>query len=217
MALSCFQVEESQKAQYINFVFYDVRGIVALRNLHIPFCWVYHDKDTDLDDMEEERKEKKAHYHVLMDYGNTTTVRYWKKLIRGIPANDYFELTASPRGYYRYLIHEDNLDKFQYSPDDRHCECGFSEYELLSKTDTAFLIRWINHWIISNGITEYDDLVMNLDENGLFAESTTVIRNTIHFTNFLKSRRIKAIAQAKKEHDDSIEKVKKSIQRNNLV
>lgn len=210
MGLSWNQVEESQKAQYLNFVMYDVRGLVALRNLHIPFAWSYHDKDIDLDDQEQERNEKKAHYHVLMDYGNTTTIRYWKKLLRGIPANDYAEITASPRGYWRYLIHEDNPEKYQYSPEDRHCECGFSEYELLSKTDTAFLIRFVNHWIVSNDITEYDDLIMNLDENGLVAESTTVIRNTIHFTNFLKSRRIKAIAKAKKEHDDNINKVSKN-------
>ena len=209
MALSWFQVDDSQKAQYLNFVLYDFAGIEALRNLHIPFEWIFHDKDIDLDPTEGERKEKKAHYHVLIDYGNTTTIRYWKKLLAGIPANDYAELTASPRGYHRYMCHEDDPSKHQYSADERHQECGFSEYELLSKTDTAYLIRWINHWIISNDITEYDDLVMELDDNGLFAESATVIRNTIHFTNFLKSRRIKAIAKAKKEHDDCMEKVSK--------
>lgn len=206
MGLSWHCVEDKQKAQYVNFVIYDEHKITELRNLHIPFAWSFHDKDIDLDDQEEERKEKKAHYHVLMDYGNTTTVRYWKKLLSGIPANDYAELTASPRGYWRYLIHEDNPEKYQYAAEDRHCECGFSEYELLSKTDTAFLIRWVNHWIISNDITEYDDLIMNLDENGLFAESTTVIRNTIHFTNFLKSRRIKSGKERKKMMQDATKK-----------
>lgn len=206
MGLSWHSVEDKQKVQYVNFVIYDKQKLVELRNLHIAFAWSYHDKDIDLDDQEEERKEKKAHYHILMDYGNTTTVRYWKKLLQGIPANDYAELTASPRGYWRYLIHEDNPEKYQYKEEDRHCECGFSEYELLSKTDTAFLIRWVNHWIISNDITEYDDLIMNLDENGLFAESTTVIRNTIHFTNFLKSRRIKSGKERKKMMDEATKK-----------
>ena len=205
MALNWNSVEPSQRVQYLNFVFYDEAKLELLKNLHIPFCWILHDRDESFEDeVVFSGQKKKAHFHVLMDYGNTTTVRYWKKLLEGIPANDYAEITASPRGYFRYLIHADDPNKFQYDPSDRHEECGFSEFELLSKTDTNFIIRWVNHFIIEHGICEYDDLILALDDGGLFCESTVVYRNTIHFTNFLKSRRIKKSVSLKRDHDKEV-------------
>ncbi len=191
------EYKKSDRVQYVNFTFYDPEKLEELKALHIPFAWVYHDKDTN-----ENGELKKPHFHALMNYGAPTSINNFMKILGDIPANGYAEVTGSPRGMFRYLIHEDDPNKFQYSPEIRHCECGFNEAELLSCTDTNFLIRCINHFIIEKSICEYDDLLNELDAEGKITEYFIVIRNTIHFQQYLKSRRIKRSIEKKEKEDD---------------
>lgn len=191
--------KQSDRVQYVNFTFYDPEKLEELKALHIPFAWAFHDKDTNIDG-----EIKKPHYHALVNYGAPTSVKNFQKILADIPANGYAEITGYPRSMYRYLCHEDDPEKYQYDDSVRHCECGFNESDLLSVTDTNFLIRSINHFVIEKNISEYDDLLNELDMEGKLTEYFVVIRNTIHFQHFLKSRRIKRSIE-KKKHDDDIQ------------
>ena len=71
-----------------------------------------HDKDVNADG-----EPKKAHHHVILVYGSPTTYNNVKalcdRLNQPIP-----QPLEQVRGYYRYLTHEDNPEKAQYSKSD---------------------------------------------------------------------------------------------------
>lgn len=61
---------------------------------------------------------KKPHHHVLAMWGNTTTRRNAQRFFAQFGGPKTLLRLESPRGYARYLIHMDDPDKAQYSPDD---------------------------------------------------------------------------------------------------
>ena len=71
-----------------------------------------HDKDVNPDG-----EPKKAHYHIIVCYSGPTSFNVVKgltdKLNQPIPI-----ALEQIRGYYRYLTHKDNPEKYQYSADD---------------------------------------------------------------------------------------------------
>ena len=79
-----------------------------------------HDKDLD-----PTGEPKKAHYHVICYYENATTLKNVKenvcdRLNATIPLK-----LESMRGMYRYHLHLDNPDKYQYDDRDRKFYNGF--------------------------------------------------------------------------------------------
>lgn len=89
----------------------------------------YHDMDTwtelDIDKHPERHdivpgEKKKAHYHIMFHCDSNTTYLTMKTLCLdlGLPIP---ERVNAPCGMYRYFIHQDNPEKYQYSADDmRH-------------------------------------------------------------------------------------------------
>ena len=75
-------------------------------------------------DMNPDNTEKKPHYHIILNYDNTTTynnvVRFLEPFNCPIP-----QPLESIRGYYRYLTHKDNPEKFQYDEAEIICFNGF--------------------------------------------------------------------------------------------
>lgn len=145
-----------------------------------------HDKDVNADG-----EPKKAHHHVILVYGSPTTYNNVKalcdRLNQPIP-----QPLEQVRGYYRYLTHEDNPEKAQYSKKDIQTLNGFSirDYCELTKSEVAKAKREILQLIRDNSITEYADLIDILMDGG---EGTAdmfdvVSNNTLFFKAYLTSQ-----------------------------
>ena len=89
-----------------------------------------HDKDVNPDG-----EVKKAHYHVIITYNNTTTYNSVKDLTDSLncPIPQPLEQV---RGYYRYLTHKDNPEKYQYDEKDITTINGFDILDYVELTTT---------------------------------------------------------------------------------
>ena len=113
-----------EKSRYWAFVGYPEsmpdNWLSILNEYHIPMAISpLHDKDLNSDG-----EEKKAHYHVLLVYGNTTTATNISKISESVNGTKPIPV-MSLKGYYRYLTHKDNPEKYQYSDNDIKLICGF--------------------------------------------------------------------------------------------
>ena len=147
-----------------------------------------HDKDIN-----PTGEEKKAHYHVICYYENATTYNNVKqnvtdKLNGTIPIK-----LESMRGMYRYHLHLDNPEKYQYDDRDRTFYNGFDIdfASKLTRTEINKLIREIHTFINNNDIVEYIDLLDILKENDLVDMYDIAISNTLLFKRLLDSKRNK--------------------------
>lgn len=98
---------------------YDVdKFIKSLEEEHLTFALSpIHDRD-----VEDDGSLKKGHYHLLLAYSSATTlnnIRRWFNAC-GMPESDLHSVRvcASGVGYFRYLTHKDNPEKFQYDDKD---------------------------------------------------------------------------------------------------
>lgn len=145
-----------------------------------------HDKDVN-----PTGEPKKAHYHVILCYSGPTAYSVVKRLTEGLnqPIPQPLEQV---RGYYRYLTHEDNPEKAQYSKADIQTLNGFDirEFVELTRSEVNKAIREIIQLIRDNGITEYATLIDILMDGGeTTADMFDVARtNTVFFKAYLTSQ-----------------------------
>ena len=142
--------------------------------------------DRDIDDRGEI---KKPHYHFIFAFSGPTTYNNVKKLCDELNLTIPIKL-ESVKGMYRYHIHQDNLDKFQYNDYDRILLNGFnSDVDSLTRHEVNMIVSDILSFIDDNDIVEYCDLVKSLkDKKDLF---DVVISKTILFNTYLTSKRNK--------------------------
>ena len=146
-----------------------------------------HDKDVNADE-----NEKKAHYHVIICYSGPTTLNTVKKLTDSLNAPQPIAL-EQVRGYYRYLTHSDNPEKYQYDPKDIKLLNGFSitDFVELTKSEVAKIKRELLEFIDVNFVYEYSDFIdmLRFDEN---SEKFDIASNhTFFFNAYLRSKRHK--------------------------
>lgn len=146
-----------------------------------------HDKDINPDG-----QPKKAHYHVIITYSNTTTYNSVKELTDrfNCPIPQPLEQV---RGYYRYLTHKDNPEKFQYNEDDITTINGFDilEYVELTTTEVNKIKVEIQKLIRDNLITEYADLMDLLLDSDLKNYWDVASNHTYFFDKYISSIRNK--------------------------
>ncbi len=148
-----------------------------------------HDKDVNPDG-----EEKKEHYHVIASYDGPTTynnaLEFTKKLNATIPID-----LQSVRGMYRYHLHLDNPEKYQYDDRDRQFFNGFdiSSVNELTKTEVNKCKKEILIFIEDNDIIEYSDLLNTLIKNDLCNLLDVATSHTILFNTFITSRRNKQL------------------------
>ncbi len=149
-----------------------------------------HDKDINPDG-----EVKKEHYHVIVCFDGPTTynnvLEFTKKLNATIPID-----LQSIKGMYRYHIHLDNPEKYQYDDRDRIFFNGFdiSSVNELTKTEVNKYKRDILVFIEDNNIIEYSDLLNVLIQNELFSMLDVATSHTILFNTFITSRRNKQLS-----------------------
>lgn len=172
-----------------------------------------HDKD-ELED--NSGKTKKPHYHVIVCYGSPTTYNNVKSLTDSLnsPIPQSLEQV---RGYYRYLTHKDNPEKYQYDDKDIVTGGGFNiaDFIELSKSEVSEIKRKLQMFIREEGITEYSDFLDCLLDNGMVLEHDVASSNTLLFDRYIASRRHKQkearypIQPPRVAHDSCYEEVVK--------
>lgn len=184
--------QKYEKGRYWGFVGYpeslpeNWREIIIESGLQCAISPL-HDKDLNATG-----EEKKAHYHFIVIYDGPTTknniAEFCEKLNATIPIK-----LESIRGMYRYHLHLDNPEKYQYDDRDRILLNGFdcNAVNELTKTEVNKIKKEIITFIIDNDIVEYADLLEVLLANDMGQLFDVANSHTILFHTFISSRRNK--------------------------
>lgn len=133
---------------------------------------------------------KKVHYHFIVMYDGPTTKNKVEEFCEKLNATIPIRL-ESIRGMYRYHIHLDNPEKYQYDDRDRLFFNGFDVASVseLTKTEVNKFKKEIINFIDDNDIYEYSSLLKLLlesDNNQLFDVASS---HTILFNTYITSKR----------------------------
>ncbi len=147
-----------------------------------------HDKDKNADNTP-----KKAHYHIILCYEGPTTFKNVNFLCESLncPIPQPLEQL---RGYYRYLVHKDNPEKYQYDETLITSINGFdvSNYLDLTNNQIIAILKQLTIFIEYNNIIEYADLIKALRENDFMSQFLEIAINKTFFLNtFITSLRNK--------------------------
>lgn len=136
---------------------------------------------------------KKSHYHIILCYDGPTTFNNVKTNITE-PLNQPIPISLEQvRGYFRYLTHKDNPDKFQYNEKDITIINDFDidNYNDLTKSQVNAILIELQKLIIEYKITEYSDLLDVLLSLEKFSYLDVAMNHTILFNTYITSRRNK--------------------------
>lgn len=168
-----------------------------LQQTGLPFAISpLHDKDVNSDGTI-----KKPHYHLLLYYDNPTTQNSVKSLVCDLVHGTLPIKLESLQGMYRYHIHLDNPDKYQYDDKDRQFINGFDirRVNSLTYSEIQKSLRQIQNFIIENSIIEYSELLDILLYNDLFQLWDVASNHTILLNTYITSRRFKSLQQKNKD------------------
>ena len=135
---------------------------------------------------------KKAHYHIILCYSGPTTFKCVKaitdKLNQPIPI-----ALEQVRGYFRYLTHKDNPEKYQYDEKEITIINDFDidNYNDLSVSQIKSIMIDIQKIIRDNCIYEYADLLDFLLDSDLLSYLDVAQNHTILFNTYITSLRHK--------------------------
>ena len=95
----------------------------------------------------------------------------------------------SVRGYYRYLTHKDNPEKYQY--DERKIQLfnGFDVSDVLNNFEVFQGLKAIQNIIIQNNINEYSLLMDYLLENEFMDLWNIASSHTLFLNTYITSKR----------------------------
>lgn len=136
---------------------------------------------------------KKAHYHVIATYSGPTSYNVVQALTTSLNAPRP-EALEQIRGYYRYLTHKDNPEKYQYDEKDITSVNGFNiaDFVELSKSEVNEIKRKLQTLIRQENILEYADLLDILLDSEMLLEHEIASNHTLYFGTYITSRRHKA-------------------------
>lgn len=145
-----------------------------------------HDKD-----VEPTGEVKKPHYHVICYYDNTTTQKNVKENVCDLVNATIPIKLECIRGMYRYHLHLDNPEKYQYDDRDRIFINSFdvSKVAELTSAEVNKILKELQHLIYDNGIVEYSVLMDLLLQNDLNNMYDVALRHTIFLNTYITSRR----------------------------
>lgn len=185
--------DDGKKHEYYDFLVYPESAPdgweKALKASHAMFAISpLHDPDEEM---------SKPHYHVIYKHPGPalakTVLAFLQEIVidPGIAANGYIEITHHPKGYMRYLLHLDDLEKQQFEGG-RQCVTilnGFP-YDLtrdLTQEQKREVRKKIFNFIKEFSVTEYSELIDNLyfDDDML----DYACNHTIMFNAYLGSKR----------------------------
>lgn len=159
------QISEEQdklKGRHFAFVVYPESApedwIEQLKQTGLAFVVSpLHDKDINADNTP-----KKAHYHVIVSWGNSTTYRSARGLCDTLKC-PIPQMLKNCNGMYRYLTHKDNPDKYQYKEQPK-CYNGW--VRPLDNADVENIKKEIWKMVYTEDCQEYGELTMVCEERG---------------------------------------------------
>lgn len=128
----------------------------VLQDSHVQFAVSpLHDQDENPDGTV-----KKPHYHLLILYDSPTTFKNVAELAERMNA-PIPQKVSSSKGLVRYMIHQDNPEKHQYSREDIKGYNGFDvdSFFEISKSQRLDVLKEISVFVMDNDIVHFDDLV----------------------------------------------------------
>lgn len=188
------------KKRYWAFVLYpesapaDWRDILQLKGLVCAISPL-HDKDLNATG-----ESKKAHYHIILAFGATTTYNNVKNITELLNCPIPIPL-ESCRGYYRYFTHKDNPEKYQYKESEITTINGFDVTSMLSTSEISNLMIEIQKLIQEMHINEYCvlmDYLLHTDKKELWEVAAN---HTLFFDRYLQSLRYFKIEKSTLNND----------------
>lgn len=158
-----------------------------LQNTGLPICVSpLHDKDFNPDNTI-----KKPHYHFICYYSNTTTFKNVKENVCDLINATIPIKLESMVGMYRYHLHLDNPDKYQYDDRNRIFINGFdsSKVDSLTCTEIQKILVELQKLIQINDIIEYCELLDLLLKEESFNFLQVAQTHTIFLNTYITSRR----------------------------
>ena len=128
------------------------------------YALILHDKDVN-----EDGEVKKPHVHAVVKYGGKRTVSSVKNEFAKYGLEKRFVDTCNERAMLRYLIHQDNPEKYQYKKSEidtnmkSECETAWAD-EVTSEEALALLIQYIEE---KQGHISYTEMVKHSLKNNL--------------------------------------------------
>lgn len=180
-----------EKSRYWTFILYpesapenwkDIIQETGLKSCISPL----HDKDTNPDG-----SIKKAHYHIMLCWDTGTTTYNNVKKICDLVNATIPKRVLSVVGMYRYFIHTDNPEKYQYKESDIISYNGFdiSDINPLTSSQKLAIKKEIQKLIIEQHILEYCDLMDYLLINDLGDFYEVASTQTLFFDRYISSKR----------------------------
>lgn len=135
-------------------------------------------------------KTKKPHYHVIVVYGSPTTYNNVKSLTDSLNS-PIPQALEQVRGYYRYLTHKDNPEKYQYDDKEIITGGGFNiaDFIELSKSEVSEIKFKLQALIREQDMTEYEQFMDYVQDNFDRTVYDVASSHTIFFNTYLRSRR----------------------------
>lgn len=160
-----------------------------LKAYHVPAAVSpLHDKD-----LNPTGDEKKAHWHVMLEYETLKSFDQVKEFTDLLNAT-IPQIVQSPVGMIRYFIHKDNPEKHQYNWEDISVYNGFDieKYDSFTDSEIDLILAEITRFIDDNGITEYAEIIAfsRDSKDDLYKDWYRIIRrNTLFLNAYITSRR----------------------------
>ena len=145
-----------------------------------------HDKDIN----ETTQEIKKAHWHIIVSFGNKKSYKQAENISEMLNAPKP-EKVGSLQGAVQYLWHRNNPEKFQYDKSEVVAHNGFKYRQYLTDigVDTDSVLQEIIQWIQENCCSEYKDLVDYAVSERFDDWFQTVRSQTIFLNAYLRSNR----------------------------
>ena len=129
---------------------------------------------------------KKEHYHIILCYSGPTTFNTVKKITESL--NQPIPIALEQvRGYFRYLTHKDNPEKYQYN--EKYIttinDFDIDNYNDLSVSQVKAIMVDILKICRDNEITEYKDLLDLLLESDLDSYLDVAMNHTVVFNTYI--------------------------------
>lgn len=167
----------AEKARYWTWVGYPESMIDNWEDrieeiLQYPYVYCIHDRDT----LDEDEEKRKTHVHIMIAYGNTTTMSNIRNVFSKLRKNQdkekvFVQSVQNVKYLYNYLIHDtDNArkkNKYQYAPEDRITGNDFDigMYEQISVRDKQKALKELLILIQRKNFMDFSELTDFVLEN----------------------------------------------------